>query len=132
MLGGLGAVAVKTAGLAVRDLEMRSQKTERGKGPVPGQAGQNGTELIHSEVPKAGSKHSHYCELWVSLSLYSRQQRPWGGGQGGGLCAEHRGKLVMNSQLNQNKAFWKVAREEAQRRCSRQGGGEEGLQEQLN
>ena len=67
MLGGLGAVAVKTAGLAV-NLEMRSQKTERGKGPVPGQAGQNGTELIHSEVPKAGSKHSHYCELWVSLS----------------------------------------------------------------
>lgn len=131
MLGGLGAVAVKTAGLAVRDLKMTSQKTERGKGPVPGQAGQNGTELIHSEVPKAGSKQVITVSSG-SLSLYSRQQRPWGGGQGGGLCAEHRGKLVMNSQLNQNKAFWKVAREEAQRRCSRQGGGEEGLQEQLN
>lgn len=82
MLGGLGAVAVKTAGLAV-NLEMRSQKTERGKGPVPGQAGQNGTELIHSEVPKAGSKHSHYCELWVSLSLQQaaeavgRRSRRW-------------------------------------------------------
>lgn len=53
MLGGLGAVAVKTAGLAVRDVEMsRLQKTERAKGPGSGQGGQNGTELIHSEAPR--------------------------------------------------------------------------------
>lgn len=80
MLGGLGTVAVKTAGLAVRDVKMSSlQKTERAKGLGSGQGGRNGTELIHSEAPKAGSKHCHYWEDWVSL--YSRQQRRWGRSQ---------------------------------------------------
>lgn len=62
--------------------------------------------MIHSEVPKAGSQHCHYYEYWVSL--YSRQQKPWGRSQRVGLCAEHRGKLVMSYQAEQNKAFWSV------------------------
>ena len=83
----------------------RSYKTERAKG-----LGRMRPSWTHPEIPEAGFKYFHYCEDWAQqpVCLYSRQPRTRGRGQGVGLRAEHRGKLVLSTQVKQSKAFWRV------------------------
>ena len=61
--------------------------------------------MADPEIPETGFKHFHTVRTG-----HDHQSLPlrWCRGQGVGLYVEHGGKLVMSSQVKQNKAFWRV------------------------
>lgn len=74
----------------------------KGKGARDSKGREDGTELTDPEIPETGFKHFH-----TMGTGHNHQSLPlqWPRGQAVGLYVEHGGKLVMSSQVKQNKAF---------------------------